>query len=1137
MASPTYNVVSSCLLMENHISAGVLDSAEGFTAFATPAGNLVLLSIGSDAIFRASVEITGSQTGWTVTDISTLLANQYPAGTTLSAGYFASSESGPDRHISILLSVTAKTNGSGNSVDEVWLLTGPSATDASVWLQNGSISFTKLPYDAIPSPPIHGITAATLKVTGLYAETGLLPTDPTLSLATVADPDAPGELRCFLLSPTASTGATKWSYYAQEQDVGVGGLSIAPGRIRSDFYSWGLYKMYQLDGTPSLTYLPTEGTFGPPDATIFTVPSGASTIATLVYQPPGVTASYTDLFVAADGYIAYFPYNQGPPHEPIQLVISSLIVGVTQLHAVTCGDQAFIWGLNGAGQLFYTAAPLAERAMPSAWKSPLPLLGNVSDITAVTSSSDYAIDLFAVAPLSSTTATSNSAVGNGLVRLSRNASTGAWLNSVHPMPTTMDCITIKTYTTHCLVEDSNNIPQPLVALTATASADCSLIINGSAQPVFAGETFDMITDYSGYVNIIHAVSSLATPSFVLTLVGGETFNIDPSGQVTTALSNITSSDLANATYVDANGQTQNLVAAGTSAEAVSGVTQGLQTISTHLPKLPRVAAFNARAKQVKLQSQDNDVLSDLGDIVQWIINVVDDVAEMVFEVVGDVIHFVVTIGESVIKAVIKTVEDALNAITALFKWIGAEVEAVFRWLAFVFNWSDFVTVKNLLKDIVNQAITSFISIENQVKVAGDDWFSKVKADIIPNLTSTKMAKPGDVSVQEAWSSHQPPPPPIGPHQVDLRSDPRVGWLKSRMEADPTTTTHATKSNNMTNIDPVLEALNTLMQDVGKAFVTVFSDIQNLLDGKVSALGFFDAILEAAELLGLDALQAVFDSFMSIMGTVVSLIQEGLNMHLEIPIVSPLYRLATGNDLTLLDLACFLGGIAINVIYKIAYDQSPVEVMPQVMSPATVAQDITTMLSPTASSALVVDGVDDTLGAKNAIAGILFILEGLTLPINTYYRFKKKYGPANVFYSVCMVTRTLRVLLNYSIAKERGLYRDWRVWESAFTILWTTILLLVLGLSYENPDADLIWFGDGFTSMIVGIWQDIAFGQRKMKCYLSVACDSFCNELKMVDVITVVLKMPYQAKFALGTDFASIFNGDLYFNIIRIMRAI
>ncbi|KAF4332279.1 hypothetical protein FBEOM_13929 [Fusarium beomiforme] len=1113
MTSPTYNVVSSHLLMENHISAGVLDSAEGFTAFQTPAGNLILLSIGSDAIFRASVEAAGSQTGWKVTDVSTLLASQYPVGTTLSAGYFASSDSGPDRDLSILLSITAISSGSGSSVDEVWLLTGPPTTDASVWLQNGSITFTKLAYDATPSTPVQSITPDTLKVTGLYKETGLLPTDPTLSIATVADPDAPGELRCFLLNPNASAGTNVWSYYPQEQDIGIGGLCIAPGRIKSDYYSWGLYKLYQLDGTPSLTYLPTYGAFGPPDATVFTVPDGASAIATLAYQPEGATSSYTDLFVAADGYIGYFSYDQGRPHEAVSLITSSLIIGVTQLHVVTCGDQALIWGLNGAGQLFYTAAPMTERATPSAWKSPLPLLVNVSGIAPVTSNLNYAIDLFAVAPLGSTTATGNSAIGNGLLRLSRNASTGAWLNSVHPMPSTTDCITLKTYTTHCLIEDSNNIPQPLMALKGTASADCTLIINGSAEFVYAGETFDITTDSSGYVDLIHAVSSLATPSFTLTVAGGETFDINPSGQVTKTLSNITSSDLTNATYVDANGNTQNLVAASTSAEAVSGVTQSLQTISSHLPKLPTAATFNAMVKQGEIMSQDNDLFSDLGDIVQWIVNVVEDVVEITFKVVDDVIHFVVTIAEDVFTAVINTVEDALHAITALFKWIGAEVEAVFRWLAFLFNWSDFITVKNMLKDIVNQAFTSLISMEAQLKAAGDAWFSNVKANILPNLTKTKMAKPSDQPIQQAWSSQQPPPPPVGPHQVDLRTDPRVGWLKSRMTADPTTTKDLAAGNNTTSSDPILDAINTLMKDMGDAFAAAFKDIEALVEGKVSALEFFDAILAAAEVLGLDALQAVFDVFVSALGTMLSVIQEGLNMPLDIPILSPLYRLATGSELTLLDLACFIGSIGLNIIYKIANDESPVAILPQVVSPATVAEDIATMLSTTAPLAPMGDGNVYPVRPSGSMAGIFLILEGLTLPINTYYRYKRRLGAANVFYAISMTWRVIRACMNYGRARATGeTYIALITYEFLGTICCYGLIisnLMVYGV--ESPSMTVICFADGAFSLTEAIWQDIVL-VLKRECVLSIVCDSIYNSARIMEVVGVISGNPYQTCF-------------------------
>jgi hypothetical protein len=153
------------------------------------------------------------------------------------------------------------------------------------------------------------------------------------------------------------------------------------------------------------------------------------------------------------------------------------------------------------------------------------------------------------------------------------------------------------------------------------------------------DKLDLTTDDSGYLNLIHPVSSLAIASFTLRLPDGSTSTIDPSGNVVAALSAMNKSDLGNDTYVDADGKTQNPVATGTSDEAVMGVAKGLQMLCIKLPQLHRAAAVKAGlqvpgvALAAKVAEQDGDFFSDLSDIVQWIINVVEDVASIVFEAV------------------------------------------------------------------------------------------------------------------------------------------------------------------------------------------------------------------------------------------------------------------------------------------------------------------------------------------------------------------------------------------------------------------------------------------------------------------------------------------------------------------------
>ncbi|KAH6847408.1 hypothetical protein B0I37DRAFT_430938 [Chaetomium sp. MPI-CAGE-AT-0009] len=1098
MAPTKYSIVPSHQLMENHISAAVLDSAYGFSAHLTPTGATVLLSIGIDAIFRASVEAADTQTGWAVTDINPLLLAKYKPGTTLTAHSFAASGNVTGTGFAILLAVTVTTTTSSH--DEVWLLTGAPGVDPSRWLvDEGAITFTKLAYDPVSSPPIQAITADTLRVTGLHLESGLEATDPTLALATVADRGSPGELRCFLLH-LAPGAKPVWNYYQQEQNVGTTNLQLVPGRISSDSESWGLYKLYTLGAQTSLTYLPTKGRFGPPNATLFTVPSGATTMASLVHQPrsSGAATSFTDLFVAADGFIGYFPYNQRRPHEAIKLITSPLVMGVTQLHAVKCKDRAVLWGLNGAKQVFYTTAPLAERANPSAWQAPIPLLSKTTAITALAGTAPNSISLFAVAPLAGTTATGNS--GSGLIQLSRNPSTGAWINSVHPLPSTTDCVTLKTYTTRVLLVDSNNVPQPGASISAALSADCSLIINGAVKNVSTGETVSLKTDSGGYVNIIHAVSSLATPRLTLTLPDGSPSTIDPT--------------------------TAKLVASGTKPDAVKGVVAGLQVISAKIPDLPTAAAA---AHSLSFNPSSNpsvtpgDIFSDLGDLVQWINNVVEDVGNFVFDVVGEAIHLVVTVAETVFKAIINTVEDALHAITALFNLIKADIEAVFRWLAFLFDWKDFIAVKDALKGVVRQSFTSFAKLEGRVKESGDKWFAHVKDSILPGLSSKDMAKPPeDQSLQVVWAKNQRKP------KTDLRSDTRLGWLKDRINTPPSSSkTPAAATSGPTNsalaadnADPtsaLLDQIKTLIQHVLDTLKTAFDNLSKVVKGEMTAGKFFQDLLTSVEVLGLEALKDVFDALMSALQAITSKVLEALDMSIDIPILSALYKAATGSPLTLLDVLCLIISIGVNLVYKIVTGGgNPHHALSSVTSDV-IDKAIGGLLGDTLSRPLP-GGANLSLAEKahenpfsdalQLFTGALLILQTHTLAVEGGAEMVEAFSVADMAFTADLAIRTLRLTLE--IVDNGEQMEDSRIQVIAETV-WSFSLLSVTawGLSTENEAVvTAVANADAMASLVWGIGHLINIGhitvEEGRSCPVGLTAEAFMEVLEPFQVGAALL---------------------------------
>ncbi|RKL39854.1 hypothetical protein BFJ72_g6583 [Fusarium proliferatum] len=182
-------------------------------------------------------------------------------------------------------------------------------------------------------------------------------------------------------------------------------------------------------------------------------------------------------------------------------------------------------------------------------------------------------------------------------------------------------------------------------------------------------------------------------------------------------------------------------------------------------------------------------------------------------------------------------------------------------------------------------------------------------------------------------------------------------------------------------------MKTLMSDVEKAFSTVLGDIGDLVTGQESVADFFTAILRAHELLGVESVQTVFDTFMSTSGSLMSSIEDTLNLPLDIPIPSPLDRLFTGSELTLLDLSCLILSIGLTIIYKIINNESPASALSQSLSPAIISSATKSMLSNTTVELSANHSPLEGMSAMDvdllqSIGGILFTLEAIIMPVNS-----------------------------------------------------------------------------------------------------------------------------------------------------------
>ena len=641
------------------------------------------------------------------------------------------------------------------------------------------------------------------------------------------------------------------------------------------------------------------------------------------------------------------------------------------------------------------------------------------------------------------------------------------------------------------------------------------------MPVATTDTLTLTTDPSGYLNFIHAISSLATPSLTLILPDKTLITIDPTGEVVKTLAG--QPDLNSATYVDANGNTQKLVAHGTSPDAVAGVSRALQIISTQLPSLPRAAA--RRTSQRLTVSSNGDLLTDLGDLVQWIGHVVDDIATIVFKVEGELTYFIATIAENIFQAVVNTVEDALHALTALFKWIGAKIEEVFRWLAFLFDWSDFIAVKNTLKGALNQSLSSFAPLISQLQTSGDAWFANVKANIVPHLSGTSMAKPGSQPMQNAWAGSQPTPPLVGSDKIDLRTDPKLGWLQDRVNTRSSTSSSG-EASIITDDDPtgpLLTALESFISDALQAFETIFQDIGQLISGQTSASDAFASMLAAVEAFGLDTLQTVFDALMSVLEAIASSIDDAFNMPIQIPILSPLYKAATGSDLTLLDIICLVLGIGVTLVYKIATNQSPATPLANAATPSAVDQMVANLVngvkpppsgSSVAATAVSVGVVVDVAGSDSLqiLTGSLLIVQAITQSVDGVAQYSDRVDIANVTFTIDLIGRLVRRMLE---TIDNGYQEQVSGTEISFETIWSMALLqaIVTKLYRDGLESEFVKTAaavDRLASLAWGIWHLVnieSVTEASGSCPIGFTGEAFIEMLEIIQQGATLDKQP------------------------------
>lgn len=917
----SYTIQHSSQYMENHRAALPLAAQSALAVAKTKVEGEMVFSINEAGSFQVTVGADGSQTGWSSHELGGDFAKIY-SGQTAAPTAFAVSQDEDTGNLTVVIAYTVGAAGEG--ADEIWYLDGLSNDPQATWLDPSTPrGWARIPFD-FSSPALPHLLPTTLNIADLRITAALNGTVP-VAVATVVNPSNQHELPFFVtLSPRPGTPA--WSLLNPPQDY-TATLDMAVGRPEGSLLD-GLYLLYSYNQETSLSFQPRNAEFPP---VVFAPPGGASAMCAVpAYDAGGTATGFTDLLVAGNGTLTLYSYDEAENAQnqiglPPPVLSAGVIQGVTALHAAVDGGVIAVWGINGEGKLFYTQAAYADRSNPGAWSMPLALLSGVLHGAPFLTETRMISALFGV---------TGGQDGESLFVLHKdpvtNGGATTWTQRQVHLPAPDQVVTLQTYTTRLMVLDESGLPVPGAKVGLTAASSAVVEIGGVMVTLVPGNTQTFSTDASGTITIVHEVSSLSAPAYTPS-IDGQTFDpIDPTAGVRARLSGIKQgSDLL--PVVDSKRQLSstelNQAASGIQQATSLNVSPG-QGAGT----APATFAFAAQA------GVENGVFSFISDVVQALVNDVESfVLATVQEVEGGWALFV-TIGEETFQAVIQTAEDILHAVYGILRSLWIDIETAFRWLAFLFDWDDILEVQGDLIDLYNQIFQAVPDAVGALQGVIDGWMKSLENWLSDGASRQSAlasipAQPASAQIAARQPSYQTQ------DGSDLRTDPRIGWAQSKLQlsaAAPASSGALAVSPavfpSVADADPLqpfVDALQALGEQFENAFQRIAADTENLIHGTVDPGPWLIEVAGTLASLGLEAVQDVIDAVLTCIAELIEEGLEGLNATIDIPLLSPLFRLVSGGkDLTLLSFAALVQAVVITIGYKIATGNDPKALLTQ-----------------------------------------------------------------------------------------------------------------------------------------------------------------------------------------------------------------
>ncbi|KAF8253324.1 hypothetical protein K440DRAFT_657303 [Wilcoxina mikolae CBS 423.85] len=705
--------------------------------------------------------------------------------------------------------------------------------------------------------------------------------------------------------------------------------AMCVGNLRS---ARGLFTLYEIQGTYSLKFIGVEGKFGVSFRTDLVVPPGAKSLSSFTNKD-----GYTDLLVGGNG-LFHFTASAAShsKSQATQVTSDSLFQGLKELYVAKAAGQLSVWAENKDNNIVYQQMNIdTTGATP-----PTPLLsrekggGNFAALLNPTSGSQQ---FFVIGD------------NNTINLLEQSGDTRIWSPTPIVVPSIGRNIEFPSYTSHINLVGTDGKPLRNSNVLLCSSGWTDITVNGSIINIGL-DGVPVTTDSLGNITIILPVSDVGSHVFTLKDVpsgktlGGQVYVIDPSMKVKDGLGKIKSGDdLHNATLK--NGE-KLLAGSDASPADVNNAAQAISQMHDTFSKLPSdgtehstnsvvaavanittASAFRPAA-QSELFSEDtvSDVEDALWDAWHWVEGQFDKVKQWFIQAGEDVLHFVIDFGGKILRFALKSIIQVLKAVAWVMKNVlGVDIDKFIEWLGFLFEWDDIVDTHKMIVTMANQSIQWGADNVESFATVVDDFFVGIE-NTIRDLTLPKELKDiqgSEKQITDIAGSDASEKP------TAASNTPGGNWCNYQLE-----------HGGITSVQPYEkigdDPLSQLWRDVIEPTLSSLSDSATTLGSDIVELFNVNSTLSVDQIfekLGSDilvsfirALRTISVGIIRLMADIIRDVQAIINKAIDIPILTPLYKLISGgSDLTLLDAFALLVAIPSTILYKALTGKKPSEI--------------------------------------------------------------------------------------------------------------------------------------------------------------------------------------------------------------------